>query len=224
VKTRSVRAVLFDFGDTLFARAKGHLSIVEAAARMGKAVDEQLAAEVWGQIHQQARTQPELDKGRDTSPDRHRECWLHLYRLADDLVDGLAEALYKIEICPREWLPFPDTIPTVAALARAHTRIGVISDTGWDIRPVFRRFGLHDFIGTYVLSSELGVAKPAAVLFDRACANLAVSPREALMVGDNPATDGGAVNAGIATYLLPTAAPGGLRGLRPVVEMALGRS
>jgi FMN phosphatase YigB (HAD superfamily) len=219
----SVRAVLFDFGDTLFTRAKGHLGIVEAAARMGKAVDEQLAAEVWGQIHQKARTQPELDKGRDISPDRHRECWLDLYRRADELVDGLAEALYEIEISPSEWVPFPDTIPTVSALARAHTRLGVISDTGWDIRPVFRRFGLHEFIGTYVLSGELGVAKPAAVLFDRACASLAVRPREALMVGDNPTTDGGAVDAGIATYLLPGARPGRVRGFGPVVEMALGR-
>jgi HAD superfamily hydrolase (TIGR01509 family) len=215
----SIRAVLLDFGDTLFARSRGHLAIVAAAARLGQVVDEPRAAALWEHIQRQALTEAELRKGRDTSPERHRQCWLGLYQPAEELVAGLAEALYEMEISPAEWAPFPDTIPTVRALARAGLRLGIISDTGWDIRPVFRRFGLDDLIGTYVLSAEVGVAKPAPMLFERACDALSVGPAEAIMIGDNASTDGGAINAGIATYLLPPVGPGRLRGLGAVVEM-----
>ncbi|MFG3365688.1 hypothetical protein ACGF0K_11975 [Streptomyces sp. NPDC048156] len=53
-----------------------------------------------------------------------------------------------------------------------------------------------------------------------ACDELGVAPAEALMVGDHPAKDGGAVAAGLRAYVLPAgAAPGARRGLDAVVRL-----
>ncbi|MGX1669244.1 HAD hydrolase-like protein [Streptomyces sp. NPDC055400] len=58
------------------------------------------------------------------------------------------------------------------------------------------------------------------MLFQLACDELGVSPAEALMVGDHPAKDGGAVAAGLRAYVLPSgAAPGARRGLDAVLRL-----
>jgi 4-nitrophenyl phosphatase len=52
------------------------------------------------------------------------------------------------------------------------------------------------------------IGKPGPLLFERACAFLGVSPDEAVMVGDNPATDGeGAISAGIRPILVGGRSP-----------------
>jgi HAD superfamily hydrolase (TIGR01450 family) len=47
------------------------------------------------------------------------------------------------------------------------------------------------------------IGKPAPILFERACERLSVRPEEAVMIGDNPETDGeGARRAGIPAILV----------------------
>jgi HAD superfamily hydrolase (TIGR01450 family) len=47
------------------------------------------------------------------------------------------------------------------------------------------------------------IGKPSPLLFQRACACLCVAPQDAVMIGDNPATDAeGARNAGIRSILI----------------------
>lgn len=47
------------------------------------------------------------------------------------------------------------------------------------------------------------IGKPGPLLFRRACEGLAIEPRDAVMVGDNPDTDGeGALNLGIRPILI----------------------
>jgi YjjG family noncanonical pyrimidine nucleotidase len=63
------------------------------------------------------------------------------------------------------------------------------------------RTGIVDYFDAVVISAEIGVAKPAAEIFDIAFAQLDMPPKDsALMVGDNLTSDilGGA-NYGIAT-------------------------
>jgi len=205
-----LRAVLFDVGDTLFERGLGSETIVDAARGLGVRVDAAAAARLWSDIQARARTPEELAKGRDLSPEAHRSAWTALYRPADELAGGLAEALYEREIGPDHWEPFPDAAPTLAKLAGRGVPVGVVSDVGFDLRPFFERHGLADLVGSFVLSCEHGVAKPARVLFETACAELGVEPAATVMVGDNPLTDGGAVDAGLTCLLLPPARPRGL--------------
>ena len=139
---QKARAVLFDFGDTLFGRAGAHRAIVEAAAGLGVEVDETTARNLWAEIQARARTPEELAKGRDLSPEAHRACWTALYSRLDVVVAGLGAALYEREIDPLGWEPFPDAGATLVALRTAGVPVGVVSDTGWDIRPVFAAHGL----------------------------------------------------------------------------------
>jgi len=64
------------------------------------------------------------------------------------------------------------------------------------------------------------IGKPGPLLFERACAFLGVAPEAAVMIGDNPHTDGeGALRAGIRPILIGGSSP--LR-LEHLVEHAAG--
>jgi putative hydrolase of the HAD superfamily len=201
----TLEAVLFDFGDTLFGRTGAHRAIVQAAAGLGAHVDETTARQLWAEIQARARTPEELAKGRDLSPEAHRACWTALYSRLDEIAAGLGEALYEREIDPLGWEPFPDAEEVLAALFSAGVPVGVVSDTGWDIRSVFAAHRLDQLVDVFSLSCEHGAAKPAPRLFEAACDGLGVAPEATLMVGDNPLTDGGAVEVGLTAYILPTA-------------------
>ena len=71
----------------------------------------------------------------------------------------------------------------------------------------------------FLTSGVLRVAKPAPRLFEAACQGLAVTPAETLMVGDNPLTDGGAVEAGLTAYILPPELDSEARGLEAVLRL-----
>ena len=220
-----IQAVLFDFGDTLFRRRGGPVAIAEAARILGQEVGPMEAAAMWGAIQARARTPAELAKGRDLSPEAHRKAWTELYSQADTLAPGIGTLLYEWEISPERWQAFPDTLPTLAALRTAGIGLGVVSDTGWDIRPILELHRCLDWFGAMVLSCEHGMAKPAASLFLSGCESLGVPPEEALMVGDNPLTDGGAADAGLTALILPVPRPaddGRARGLWSVARLAIG--
>jgi putative hydrolase of the HAD superfamily len=137
----------------------------------------------------------------------------------------MGTVLYEWEITPERWQAFPDTLPTLAALRAARVGLGVVSDTGWDIRPILELHGCLDWFGAIVLSCEHGMAKPAAPLFLSGCGSLGVAPDEALMVGDNPLTDGGAADVGLTAVILPVIRPAGegqARRLWPAARLALG--
>jgi len=215
----TLRAALFDIGDTLFGRESGYGSIVEEAAALGVTVPEADAARVWTATQAEARTAEEIAKGRDLSAERHRERWTALYGAADVFVEGLSRALYEREADPERWVAYTDTESTLKALHAAGVPMGIVSDTGWDYRSVLARYGWLDLFGSVVLSYEHDAAKPTPHLFLTACAELDADPSETLMVGDNALTDGGAINAGLRVLLLPIATPGGTRGLDLVLRL-----
>jgi FMN phosphatase YigB (HAD superfamily) len=216
---RRIRGVLFDMGDTLLGRGDGPAILREEARALGSDVDAATAARVWREIQDKARTAEEIAKGRDLSERAHRECWTALYSAADVIAAGLGKVLYEREISAAAWLPFPDTLPVVEALSTAGVPMVVVSDTGWDIRPVLERHGLLSCFAGLVLSYEHGFAKPAPQLFTAACDLLGVPAEEALMVGDNALTDGGAIESGVRAYLLPPVREPGPRGLAAVLRL-----
>jgi HAD superfamily hydrolase (TIGR01509 family) len=220
-RDRRFRAVLFDFGDTLFTRAAGARAVVEVAAGLGVVVPDERASALWKDILARAVSPEEMALARDLSAAAHRREWTRLYSLADEIAPGMGSALYAREIDPGGWMAHPDARATIDRLRRAGCKIGVVSDTGWDIRPVFARAGLLDCIDTFVLSFERGAVKPEPALFLTACSDLRVPPEETLMVGDNPTTDGGAARAGLTALILPTDAATRAGYLDPVLHLAL---
>ena len=73
-------------------------------------------------------------------------------------------------------------------------RTAVVSNIAWDIRTVLTAAGAD--ADEYVLSFEVGVAKPDPRIFTEALARLAVPAAEALMVGDSEENDGAARQLG----------------------------
>jgi len=94
----------------------------------------------------------------------------------------------------------------------------VVSNIGFDIRPICQALGVHDLVSAYVLSYEVGRCKPDTAIFEYACASLRVPPEKVLMVGDTPA-DAAAVRAGCRAYLVPAGEPGASNGLGAVLSL-----
>jgi HAD superfamily hydrolase (TIGR01509 family) len=216
-------AVLFDAGDTLIRLAgSGEQLLHRAAARLGvDQLDPEKVTHVWQHVLDRSGTAEELAKGRDLSNTRHREVWTALYDSAgcEALAPGLSEELYALTVRAESWEAFPDTLSTLKAVHDRGLRVGIVSDTGFDLRPAMDQLGLSPFLDTVVMSFEHGVCKPAVEPFRTACARLRVQPEQTLMVGDNPLTDSGAVSAGMYVFLLPRPAKTGPRGLGRVLSL-----
>src|SRR3954454_20853207 len=136
-------AVLFDAGDTLIRLSgSGDTLLHRAAAVLGvDPLDPEEVSRVWRHVLDPRSTAEELAKGRDLSNARHREVWTTLYDEAgcDRLAAGLSEELYRLTVSAESWEAFPDTLPTLKALRDRGQRIGVVSDTGFDLRPALYR-------------------------------------------------------------------------------------
>jgi HAD superfamily hydrolase (TIGR01509 family) len=217
------QAVLFDAGDTLIRLSgSGEKLLYRAAAALGvDRLDPEEVAEVWRRVLDRSGTAEELAKGRDLSNTRHREVWTALYDAAgcERLAPGLSDELYELTVSAESWEAFPDTLPTLKALRDRGLRVGVVSDTGFDLRPAMDLLGLSPFLDTVVMSFEYGVCKPATTVFLTACDQMRVRPERTLMVGDNPLTDAGAVTAGMYVFLLPRPAKTGPRGLGHILSL-----
>jgi HAD superfamily hydrolase (TIGR01509 family) len=216
-------AVLFDAGDTLIRLAgSGEKLLHRAAADLGvERLDPEKVAHVWQQVLDRSGTAEELAKGRDLSNARHREVWTALYDAAgcEALAPGLSEELYALTVRAESWEAFPDTLPTLRAVRDRGLRVGIVSDTGFDLRPALDQLGLSPFLNAVVMSFQHGVCKPAVEPFRTACDQLRVRPEQTLMVGDNPLTDSGAVAAGMYVFLLPRPPRSGPRGLGHVLSL-----
>ncbi|RII09316.1 (S)-2-haloacid dehalogenase 4A [Streptomyces sp. YIM 130001] len=161
---------------------------------------------------------------RDESAALHRAAYLALARQVRLPADDLAEALYERHMTPAAWHPYPDTRETLAGLHDRGVRVGVVSNIGWDLRPVFRGHGLDAYVDAYVLSYEHGIQKPDPRLFELGCEGLGTAPEDTLMVGDDRLADGGAADSGCAVHFvdhLPVSErPDGLRPVLGLVDGA----
>ncbi len=216
----TIRGVLFDFGNTLFAHAP-LVEVIEAEARaLGHSVTADWAHALAERVQRDAHTPQELAHQRDLDALVWAARWPLLYSAGDGEVPGLGAALYRSMHAPSEWWPYASTERTLAALSAAGVPIGVVSNTGWDVRAVCAHHGLARYIDTFVLSYEVGDVKPSAGIFLRACLDLGVDPIDTLMVGDDPVADAGAVGAGRTTLLVPAMGPGAENGVHLALRIA----
>ncbi len=217
---RRIRAVLFDWGDTLFESPHAPTVIRDAARARGIAMHPDDARRIWTELWDAGKTAEEHAKGRDLSRDAHRRVWTALFTRADERVPGIAPLLYREVMDPARWIPYPDTEPTLRALKERGIRVGIVSNHAYDLRPFFTANGIADLIDDYALSFEVGTPKPSPEIFRTACRMLGTEPAETLMVGDDAVSDGGAAAAGLRVHILPPhELPGGARGLAEVVAL-----
>ncbi|MEH1100105.1 HAD family hydrolase [Micromonospora sp. CPCC 205561] len=227
---RPVEAVLLDFHGTLAQVEEPREWVLAAAASCGVTLERMRATALADRLLTAGRAGgppptrvpprlAELWADRDLYPHAHRGAYTGLAELVDAGIEGFAEALYERVLVPEGWVPYPDTVATLAALRAAGVRVAVVSNIGFDIRPMFEAWGCADLVDAFVLSYEVGRCKPDPGIFLRACGMLGVDPERALMVGDTPA-DAGAVAAGCAVLVLPAAEAGRPNGLGAVLDLA----
>jgi putative hydrolase of the HAD superfamily len=229
----AIKGVLFDFSGTLFRieSSESWLRAVLAAADVSLSEAELLGAavelEAVGALPGGAAPSRPLPAGiaelwdiRDRSAELHRAAYTGLSRQVTLPDPGLHDALYDRHSTPAAWRPYPDALEVLDALRERGVAVGVVSNIGWDLRPVFREHGLDGCVGTYVLSYEHGIQKPDPRLFATACEALGVAPQDTLMVGDDRRADGGAAALGCGVHFvdhLPVAQRPD--GLRPVLDL-----
>lgn len=214
-----ITTVLFDWGHTLFDTGDSLRFVVERSAALGHPMPLEEAARLHSDALSASRRPEELAKGRDLDIDRHRDCWMDLWRDFDMRCPGLAAELWRFETTPAGWQPYPDAAEVLAAVRELGAKVVIVSDVPFDLRSFFEAYELAHLIDAYVLSSEHGVTKADGGLFPVALSEAECSAAEALMVGDNPANDGQAPRWGIRTLLLPHVPSGAPRGLRAVVAL-----
>ncbi|MFC1417292.1 HAD family hydrolase [Streptacidiphilus cavernicola] len=150
---------------------------------------------------------PEGWSQRDVTAERHRSVYTAQTRAAllplfgPERADRLAAELYRRHMSPGAWRsPYPDAEPVLSELRRRGVPVAVVSNIGWDLRPVFVHGGLDRYVDAYVLSYELEAQKPDPRIFRAACELLGHPPEQVLMVGDDLAADGGATALGCAFH------------------------
>jgi putative hydrolase of the HAD superfamily len=207
------RAVLFDFGNTLFQAPDAAALLVE------EGIEQALAERLWQEIWARALSPEELAKGRDLSEEAHRRLWTELFEVAEPHAPGVSPKLYDAVMRVDSWTPYPDAKPVLAELDRRQVAVGVVSNTAMPLRPVLAAHGLDGHVSAYVESYTLGVEKPDLAIFEAACQALGCRPAEALLVGDSHIADGGGVLAGLTVLLLPQVPRGAERGLDLVLGL-----
>jgi FMN phosphatase YigB (HAD superfamily) len=157
----TVEAVLFDYHDTLF-RFEGDAAWLRAGADACRMAITDSELRALALRIDEARRLPEvvaMDSERDLSQAAHRRATTEWLRLAG-LPGPLADALYERLMSPACWQPFTDTEPVIRRLCQAGIAVGVLSNTGWNLRETFAHYGLRHYVAAFTLSCEVGDATP----------------------------------------------------------------
>jgi putative hydrolase of the HAD superfamily len=202
-----LRAVLFDWGDTLF-----HFAYDEALLEAG-----------W-EAGLDALGRDELP-GHDETASRFRERYMPLLFVPGALEEveypGMVRELlesFGVEVSDDEldrFLAAEHAAWEPARLVGAHTHAlldslrerglatGLVSnafDPGWLLHEDLARMGLADRLDAAVFSSEIGKRKPHPAIFEAVLERLGVAPGDALFVGDRRLEDvQGAKELGMTT-------------------------
>jgi len=207
-------AVLFDFSGTLFHCESAESWLRAALEQAGIAASDAEAA-TWAERLHASGGQPgaysefdvpahltDLWARRDLSAEDHRAAYTALVEAAGLPWPDLADILYDRHYAPEAWDAYPDTIEVLELLRSRGMSVAVVSNIGWDLRTVFKHFGVDHLIAGYVLSYEVGVNKPDPAIFELACDLVGHAPADVLMVGDNATADGGAQAIGCSFQLV----------------------
>jgi putative hydrolase of the HAD superfamily len=211
-----VRAVLFDYGDTLVT----HRRPVEALQRAYAEIAEQLAAALHVAVpsaaellvavhdrvdaavaaHQRSGALEEIDIGR-----AHRAAYHDLgLHPAAELVDQLMRV--EQEAWWRGASVGDDAVATLVVLRQAGLRLGLVSNAAYlspSMRGQLAYLGLTPLLDSATFSGEVGWRKPSRLIFERALSDLGAEPRSTIMVGDSVANDiAGGRAAGMRTVRL----------------------
>jgi putative hydrolase of the HAD superfamily len=201
VQAHAVRAVLFDFGGTLY----DYGSLARAEAESLRKLAE------WAEIDA-----PEEEVRR-----AQRNAMRRVYRHRDLFEDALRELLASFGTEARqEWLDGyralqwaghardfelrPGAIETLSTLRARGLHLGMVSNIDEDqLEHLLDISGLRPYFDEILSSERAGSCKPDGAIFERALASAACAARETLFVGDSRQADIAGANArGLRSVLI----------------------
>ena len=196
------RSVLFDFAFTLFG-PDPDAWVQSAAASVGRTVsrtDADRITTAFSALLRETATDVAHAR-RDLDPAVNEQLVPPLIAQIEGVDLPFARALARSHI--ETMVPYPDTEEILRELHARGIRAGVVSNIATDLRPLFTRHGLAKYVTSFTLSFEVGAVKPDARIWSAALTALDATPDTTLMVGDHPASDGGAAAVGITSLILP---------------------
>ncbi|GAB3795689.1 HAD family hydrolase [Humibacter antri] len=203
----SIRAVLFDLDDTLFAHRdaveRGLLTYVRGLGHPYDAADADAEIAFWRRLEEHHYHRY---LGGEVSYEEQRRARAREYAARHGVVltPEAAAAWYSdyFEHYTDAWSLYDDALPCLDSL-RARlpgVLIGIITNGELDYQlRKMDAIGIRDRFDTIVASGDVGITKPDVRIFRLACTRLGVEPECAAYVGDRLGTDAiGAVRAGLA--------------------------
>lgn len=101
------------------------------------------------------------------------------------------------------WIIYPDTVSTLEQLTNLNIPLGIISNFDSRIHPVLKALNLSDYFSSITISTEAGVAKPDARIFQIALQKYECAADMAWHIGDSVKEDYEAANlAGLRGILV----------------------
>ncbi len=203
-----IRVVTFDAAGTLIhlLRPPG-LTYAETARHFGYLLDPDRLQEAFRTTWKILPPPQESDGPR---PDDDRNWWRQL--VAGTLAaagyqvepfDNYFATVYQAFAGPGVWDVLPGVPPMLTELSRLRIRLGVISNFDRRLYEILALLGIRDAFEEVIISSEIGVRKPAARIFRVAAQRFNVEAHEILHVGDEPGSDFiGASDAGFKALLI----------------------
>lgn len=208
-RSTPIQGVIFDLHHTLVHQGEPEAWLDLGWRHLGRSgdVSEALDSGLLGEVSDVLRHVWELAREvdpsaqRDLDPATHEQVFHTVLGRVAGLDRELIAALYAT--LPDVWVPYQDTLPVLEVLHDRGCPVAVLSNVGFDVRPVLDRTGISRLVEGLALSYEVGAVKPDAAIFNQALHLIAIPPSGALMVGDSFADDAAAAALGIRTLILP---------------------
>jgi putative hydrolase of the HAD superfamily len=217
----SVRAVLFDLGNTLvsYYRASDFSPILRKSIH---GICDFLEEHKSVVVDRDKAFQHALELNTEDPDYRVRPLANRLSAIfsghelvADDLAamcDIFLEPIFRLGTLDEH------ALPTIAAIRRNGIRTAIVSNTPWGSpaemwAEELRRHGLAEAVDAVVFCGDVGWRKPAPQIFQHALSLLDVDAHDSVFVGDDPRQDvAGAVRSGLRAILIdPRGAPADTR-------------
>lgn len=125
--------------------------------------------------------------------------YLHL----DPDIKEFHDTLFRNHPPRKEWRLYDETIPFLEKLKNTGMKIGLLSNWDLSAKEILDKLGLTKYFDSIVISSEIGIEKPAREAFLHSLKDLGVGAGEAFYVGDNFYDDvKGGNQAGLKVFLI----------------------
>jgi HAD superfamily hydrolase (TIGR01549 family) len=195
-----IRAISFDFWNTLFTEQPGGFALYQANRRrllrstlseLGEFTDRQLdhACALEGESHYRVWCDEHRTLG---ALERLAEIIAHLGVSLPDLVTAEMATAFEEGVLEHPPVLIPGAAETLEQLSKQY-RLGIISDVGFSpgrvLRQVLDGAGILGLFDSLVFSDEAGRSKPHAEVFARMARELEATPFEMVHVGDLERTD-----------------------------------